>query len=67
MSLVKTVTEGGQIWAHRIRMTKQVIRIAFMLSGVVASCYFALLMSRVPVCRYQSIGYYVKSPVCWWP
>lgn len=61
MSLVKTVTEGGQIWAHRIRMTKQVIRIAFMLSGVVASCYFAFLMSRVPVCRYQSIGYYVKA------
>lgn len=61
MSLLKTVTEGGQIWAHRVRMTKQVLRVAFFASNLVALAYFSYLMSQVPFFYYNVAWYYAKA------
>ena len=61
MSLLKTATEGGQIWTHRIRMTKQVVRIAFLVSAIATLAYFAYQMSRVPAFYYKSVLYYTKA------
>jgi type IV conjugative transfer system coupling protein TraD len=60
MSLLKTATEGGQIWAHHMRMTKQVIKSVFLVSLLASILYFAYQMSHIPTHRYQAIGYYFK-------
>ena len=46
MSFLKTATEGGQIWAHRMRMTRQVIRFALLASSLIFLAYFTYQMSR---------------------
>ena len=61
MSLLKTATEGGQIWAHRVRMTKQVVRFAMLASIVASFVYFAYQMSCIPTVYYQSAWYYAKA------
>jgi type IV conjugative transfer system coupling protein TraD len=61
MSLLKTVTEGGQIWAHRMRMMKQVVRFSVLVSSVATLVYFAYQMSRIPAVYYQSAWYYAKA------
>jgi len=61
MSLFKTIAEGGQIWAHRIRMFRQVIRIAILLSLTIGGASFVYRMTKFPKLYYQAIWYYGKS------
>ena len=61
MEVFKTITEGGQIWAHRIRMAKQVVKIAFFTSFMIGIVFFGFRMYQIPSLHYQALGYYVKA------
>lgn len=60
MGLFKTIAEGGQIWAHRVRMVRQVIRIAFFVSLASATSFFVFHMASLPKFYYQAGWYYGK-------
>jgi len=61
MVLLDNVTRGGQTWAHRMRMLKQVIRL--MILGSIGSglLFFAFKMSREPKENFQAAYYHVKG------
>jgi len=59
-----TLTEGGQITTHRMRMLKQVIKVAFLSSFLIGLCIFCLLMLSVPKVAYLAAWYYFKAWVC---
>ncbi|MDX8430248.1 MAG: type IV secretion system DNA-binding domain-containing protein (plasmid) [Candidatus Algichlamydia australiensis] len=61
MGLIKILTEGGQTWAHRIRMVKQVLRLAIMISITAGTGSFITAMCKQPNQKYKSIWYCVKS------
>ncbi len=61
MDILKTVIEGGQIWTHRIRMAKQVLRIAFLLSLLIGSISFLFFSSRIPLIYYQAFFYSTEA------
>lgn len=61
MGLFKTIAEGGQIWAHRVRMVRQVVRIAVLSSLAIAGVFFSYRMAQVPKVYYQSAWYYGKA------
>lgn len=61
MSIVHTITEGGQIWTHRFRMFKQVIKITLSFSFLVGIIVFAICMLNVPFIQYQGSWYFTKS------
>ena len=56
-----TLTEGGQITSHRLRMFKQVIKLSLFISLVIGACIFAILMYSVPFVAYQAVWYYAKA------
>ncbi len=56
-----TLTEGGQITSHRLRMLRQVIKVAFCLSFLVGLCVFVFLMFHVPKIAYEATWYYFKA------
>jgi type IV conjugative transfer system coupling protein TraD len=61
MSLIETITEGGQTWAHRIRMLRQVIKLAMMFSFIIGLIVFVCLLLDKPLFLYQSTWYYLKA------
>jgi len=61
VGLFKTIAEGGQIWAHRVRMVRQVARIAILASLAIGIVFFAYRMAQVPKVYYQSAWYYGKA------
>ena len=61
MGLFKTIAEGGQIWAHRVRMVRQVVRIAILSSLAISGVFFSYRMAQVPKVYYQSAWYYGKA------
>lgn len=61
MGLLKTMTEGGQIWAHRVRLAKQVLKIASTLSLFFALVLFVYQLSQIPKLHYQATSYYLQS------
>lgn len=61
MDLLKTVIEGGQIWTHRIRMAKQVLRVSLLLSLFFASISFVYFASQIPLVYYQSFFYSAQA------
>lgn len=63
MGFVQTLTEGGQTWAHRVRMLKQVIKLAFGVSLCVGLAFFTIAMWKVPKTTYQGLWYYTKAQV----
>jgi type IV conjugative transfer system coupling protein TraD len=56
-----TLTEGGQITTHRLRMLRQVIKVAFCISIFIGLGLFIFLMSDVPKIAYTSLWYYFKA------
>ena len=46
MTFLDNVTRGGQTWAHRMRMLKQVIRIMILGSIGAGLLFFGLEMSK---------------------
>ena len=61
MEIFKTIAAGGQTWAHRIRMLRQVARIAFVISLFLGLAFFSWKMSKEPRHRFIAIYYYIKS------
>lgn len=59
--ILKTIAGGGQTWAHRMRMLRQVFRIAFTASLIVSSSFFCFKMFQEPKHKFQAIYYYVKG------
>lgn len=60
MSIIHTITEGGQVWTHRMRMLKQVVRIAFILSFLIALALFIYKMSLLDNIYYRASWYNVQ-------
>ncbi len=56
-----TFTEGGQITSHRLRMLKQVIKMAMLGAFLCGFVYFCYLMLSVPKWYYIGIWYSAKA------
>jgi len=63
MGFLKTVAAGGQTWAHRIRMIRQVLRIACVFSLLSGLGFLGLKIFQEPNKSYQSLWYYGKSKI----
>lgn len=61
MGFFKTVTEGGQIWAHRTRMAKQVLKTAVFSSVFIGVSFFSYRLIQIPKIDYQASWYYFKA------
>ena len=61
MGIFKTIDERGQIWAHRMRMLRQVIRIGAALSLSLATISFSYKMHQISVFYYQAGRYFWKA------
>ncbi|MBF5059074.1 helicase HerA-like domain-containing protein [Candidatus Neptunochlamydia vexilliferae] len=61
MGVFESVTRGGQTWAHRMRMLKQVLRLIFL--GSLTSCllFFVGKLSLEPQERFQAVYYLLKA------
>jgi type IV conjugative transfer system coupling protein TraD len=64
MAFLSTVTQGGQISIHSLRMLKQVFKIAFSLGFVVWAALLILEMMQVPVDIYYCLGYFSLAHLC---
>ncbi len=61
MSILSAIAEGGQTWAHRMRMLRQVIKIAVLFAFLTGSAVFVLQMSKIDGLYYKSSWYYIKA------
>ena len=61
MGILKTITEGGQIWAHRVRMIKQVLKIASYVSLVISALFFVFHIFKLPFNFYQASWHYLNA------
>lgn len=63
MDFLKTVAAGGQTWAHRVRMLRQVLRIIFGISITLGALFFALRAANIPKTLWQGSYYYFKGQI----
>jgi type IV conjugative transfer system coupling protein TraD len=56
-----TLTEGGQITSHRLRMLRQVIKITLLSSILMGGGVFFYLMANCPKCHFMALWYYLKA------
>ena len=61
MGTIQTLTEGGQIWAHRMRMFKQVMKISIYFSCFIWIAVFAYSMCQFPFIMYQAAWYNLEA------
>ncbi len=61
MNLFRTLAEGGQTWAHRVRMVRQVIKIALNFSLLIAAIIFVINISKIGPRLFQGSWYYAKA------
>lgn len=61
MSIFKTITEGGQIWAHRLRMAKQVFKITSTIYMVTGAIFFCYKLTLIPTLHYQASLQYLNA------
>lgn len=64
MGLLKTITEGGQLWAHRVRMAKQVLKIATYVYLVISALFFYYRLTTIPAVYgpcYQASLHYINA------
>ena len=61
MTFLDNVTRGGQTWAHRMRMLKQVIRIMILGSIGAGLLFFGLKMSKEPTENFQAAYYHMRA------
>lgn len=61
MEILKTITEGGQIWAHRVRMAKQVLKIASSVSCILAFTFLGCRLVQIPSLNYQASLHYIHA------
>ena len=60
-TVLSTLAEGGQTWAHRVRMVRQVVKIALTLSFSVGCIYFLYQNYMIDLNYHISFWYYLKS------
>ena len=63
MKLFQPLAEGGQTWAHRVRMVRQVIKIALGLSFLSILIYVFYALSSLEPLLLQSGYYHLKGEV----
>lgn len=61
MSIIRTITEGGQTWSHQVRMLKQVIKTALLLSLLLWSALFGYQMYQIDPFYYQAAWYHLQA------
>lgn len=61
MTFLDNVTRGGQTWAHRMRMFKQVVRLIIVGSLFSSLSYFSIKMLQEPKENFQAVYYQLKS------
>ena len=63
MGFLKTVAAGGQTWAHRMRMIRQVVRIACTASFLSGCGFLGMKLFQEPKESYASLWYYGKAAI----
>lgn len=63
MGLIKILTEGGQIWAHRFRMLRQVVKMTFLLSSSTGMILFAVRLTYLPTEYYEATWYFLRASI----
>jgi|LakMenEpi03Aug12_release.lakeMendotaPanAssembly.Ray.scaffolds.fasta_scaffold03135_25 type IV conjugative transfer system coupling protein TraD len=63
MGLAKTLTEGGQIWAHRLRMLRQVVKLTIIFSLLLGFIFFLFKISILPKEYFESVLYFYKASI----
>ena len=63
LKVLQTLAEGGQTWAHRVRMVRQVLKMALSFSLLTSACYLGYTIYRLDPLLSQSAYYYVKSEI----
>lgn len=61
MGLIHTLTEGGQISTHSLRMFKQVMKVGVVVSSLIWTLLFSYYMSQLPEEIYQCAWFYLKG------
>jgi len=61
MGFIKTIAQGGQTWAHRVRMARQVFIIALWVSLTIAIVVTAYHGSKLPKRTYIGAYYHCKA------
>ena len=64
MKFFQTLAEGGQTWAHRVRMVRQVFKIALAFALLSMLSYAVYSFSRLNPLLPQSAYYYLKADMC---
>ena len=57
--MVHTIIEGGQTWAHRLRMFCQVLKVTLFASLSIGLAVFVCTMAKLPRTVYQASWYYL--------
>lgn len=63
MGVLAVLAEGGQTWAHRVRMVRQVLKIAFLVAFAIGFVHFAYQMQELNEGYYQTLWYYIKASI----
>lgn len=63
MGLFKTVSAGGQTWAHGMRMTRQVIRIIVLISLAAGLSSLGYFLYQQPKENYKAFYYLTKAKI----
>lgn len=61
MGIIHSITEGGQIWTHRFRMFKQVIKISLGMSFLSGCFVFCVYMLAIPMIYCKGAWYFSKG------
>jgi len=61
MRFFQTLAEGGQTWAHRVRMVRQVLKIALSFSLLVSVIFVGYMFFQVSPLHLQSGYYHTKG------
>ena len=61
MRPIHTITEGGQLSMHSVRMLKQVFKISCFISLFIWGSVFVYAMSRIPTYLYRNLWYHLVA------
>lgn len=64
MRSLHRIAEGGQVWAHRVRMFRQVLRTALLSGAVAMTLVFAFHLFRVDGLTFWGLWYRTKAYCC---
>ena len=63
METFKTIAAGGQTWAHRMRMLRQVIKIGFLVAIVPTLAYLGWFLYSQPIENYKAFYYFGRAKI----